>query len=323
MNQEQRDESLAGKHAEDGDIQLRHLRSFVQLAAELHFGRASEILGIAQPALSGQIRKLEADLGTRLFHRTSRSVGLTPAGIVLHERARRILEQTARDLAEVRSVGRGERGVLHIGFASSTLPLGLADQIQKYRNNYPNVRVRLHEGYTSQLMGILAKGEIDAAFVRDPDPVPGVITEPVATEPFRVILPLGHPLAHAETLTGSDIGDEPFIFYPESAGTLAYRLNLSPVVEAGKHPNIIQEASHWATIMHLVGAGLGITIAPLSATYTAPATVRAIPLTGTSARSTVHMAWREEEERPLVNNFLHLPESQAAKGKTSAQIDAR
>jgi DNA-binding transcriptional LysR family regulator len=305
MNAVQRDESFSEQHAEAGDIQLRHLRSFVELAAELHFGRAAEILGIAQPALSGHIRKLEADLGTRLFDRTSRSVELTPAGIVLRERASRILRQTARDLSEVRSVGRGESGVLHVGFASSTLPLGLADQIQQYRQSYPHVRVRLHEGFTSQLMGILAKGEIDAAVVRDPDPVAGVTTEPIATEPFSVVLPRQHPLAHAETLTGQDIGDEPFVFYPESAGMLAHRVNLSPVTEAGKHANIIQEASHWATIMHLVGVGLGVTIAPLSATYTAPATVRAIPLTDTSARSTIHIAWREREERPIVKNFLH------------------
>jgi DNA-binding transcriptional LysR family regulator len=241
-------------------------------------------------------------------------VELTPAGIVLHERATRILQQTARDLSEVRSVGRGESGVLHLGFASSTLPLGFADQIRKYRDSYPNVSVRLHEGYTSKLMGILAMGEIDAALVRDPDPVSGMTTEPIATEAFSVILPLHHPLAHAETLTGRDVGDEPFILYPESAGILAHRLNLSPVTEIGKHANIIQEASHWTTIMHLVGAGLGITIAPLSATDTAPATVRVIPLSNTSARSTIHLAWREHEERPIVTNFLHLHEATAAAG---------
>ncbi len=309
MDLELRDESLGGKRVEAGDVQFRHLRSFVELAGELHFGRAAQAVGIAQPALSGHIRKLEADLGTRLFHRTSRSVELTPAGIVLRERATRILQQTTRDLAEVRSVGRGQSGVLHVGFASSTLPLGLADQLQQYRHDHPNVRVHLHEGFTSHLMGILAKGEIDAAFVRDPDPSPGVFTQAIATEPFSVVLPLDHPLAGAETLTGGDIGDEPFIFYPESAGIRAYRMNLTPVTEAGKHADVIQEASHWATIMHLVGVGLGITIAPLSATYAAPPTIRAIPLTNTSARSTVYVAWREHEDRPIVQNLLATRDS--------------
>ncbi len=215
-----------------------------------------------------------------------------------------MLQQTTRDLSEVRSVGRGQSGVLHVGFASSTLPLGLADQLQKYRQNYPNARVHLHEGFTSHLMGIVTAGEIDIAFVRDPDPSSGVITHAITTEPFRVILPLEHRLANAQTLTGRDISDEPFIFYPESAGTLAYGLNLSPVTETGKPADVIQQASHWATIMHLVGVGLGITIAPLSATYTAPPTVRVIPLTNTSARSTVYVAWREHEERPIVQNFL-------------------
>src|SRR6202453_4708466 len=110
----------------DNDLEFRHLRYFVAVAEELHFGRAAERLHLSQPPLSQQIRKLEAVVGYALFVRTSRSVTLTNAGEALLERARRTLRNVQRDMDETRSIGRGEVGSLHIGFVGSgmltTLP---------------------------------------------------------------------------------------------------------------------------------------------------------------------------------------------------------
>src|SRR5579872_5746299 len=101
------------------DIELRHLRYFVAVAEELHFGRAAKRLHLAQPPLSQQIRKLEEIVGHRLSVRTSRAVKLTSAGEVLLERARRTLREVQNDLEEARSVGRGEVGFLKVGFIGS------------------------------------------------------------------------------------------------------------------------------------------------------------------------------------------------------------
>src|SRR5580698_4762780 len=103
----------------DDDLELRHLRYFVAVAEELHFGRAAERLHLSQPPLSQQIRRLEEILGYALFERTSRSVKLTNAGVAFLERARSTLRKVERDIVETRSVGQGEVGSLHIGFVGS------------------------------------------------------------------------------------------------------------------------------------------------------------------------------------------------------------
>ena len=105
----------------DRDIELRHLRYFVAVAEELHFGRAAARLHLAQPPLSQQIRKLEELLGYPLFTRTSRSVSLTAAGEALLQRAQRTLRNVQRDIDETRSIGHGDVGSLHIGFIGSAM----------------------------------------------------------------------------------------------------------------------------------------------------------------------------------------------------------
>lgn len=128
------------------EVDLRQLRAFLALADELHFGRAAVDLGIAQPALSQLIRRVEVALGVELFARTSRSVALTPAGRVLQGRARSLLAQARRDLDETVRVGRGEAGRLDVGFVVSALPLGPIERVQRFRERFPLVRVEAHRG---------------------------------------------------------------------------------------------------------------------------------------------------------------------------------
>ncbi|WP_423920729.1 LysR substrate-binding domain-containing protein [Frigoribacterium sp. 2-23] len=285
------------------NVELRHLRAFLAVADELHFGRAADALRIAQPALSQQIQRLEAELGTTLFTRTSRSVALTAAGTVLQARARALVRQSDRDLDEVARVGRGELGRLDVGFVSSALPLGPIERVQRFRAAWPGVEIVVHEGYTSALLGRLARGELDVATVRDPDPHEGVITEPFVSEPFAAVLPAGDRRASRSSIAGAELADDPFVFFPRSAGERAHDLNLSPVTDAGGRVRITQEASSWPTIIHFVGAGLGVTIAPRSATLSPPVSVVVLPLEGTTARSSLHLATRVGDDRAVVRNF--------------------
>ena len=135
----------------DQDVELRHLRYFVAVAEELHFGRAAKRLHLSQPPLSQQIRRLEDILGYTLLTRTSRSVRLTEAGEVFLDRARRTLRNVGRDLEEARSVGLGEAGSLHIGFVSSAMFMTLPAILRSYRQAYPEVRLHLHECFTAQV----------------------------------------------------------------------------------------------------------------------------------------------------------------------------
>ncbi|MCU1643566.1 MAG: HTH-type transcriptional regulator BenM [Nocardia sp.] len=287
-------------------VELRHLRYFLAVAEELHFGRAAARLHIAQPALTQQIQRLETLLGTRLFDRTSRSVALTAAGAVLRERATALLGHAARDLAEITRIGQGSQGTLHLGFVPSVLPLEPLRGVREFRDRFPLVQVELMEGFTSHLMAKLATGSLDMAIVRDPDEQSGTVTVPLITEPFVAVLPADHPEAGRATITGAELADDPLVFFPSAAGALAYDKNLSPLLTSGRRPRIVQEATNWTILLYLVAAGLGVTVAPRSATFTAPASVRIIPLAGTDATTTIYTAHRADDTRPLVRNLLAL-----------------
>lgn len=290
------------------DVDLRQLRAFLAVADELHFGRAAERLRIAQPALSQQIRRTERELGIDLFVRTSRSVALTAAGRVLQGRARSLLDQAARDLDEVVRVGRGEAGRLDVGFVVSALPLGPIERVQAFRQRYPLVRVELTEGYSSSLLARIVRGELDLAVVRDPDPHPAVRFLPFRRERFVAAVPRGHRLAERTSIRGTELIDDPFVFFPAAAGAVATERNLAPVVVDGRRPEIVQEATTWATVLHLVGAGLGVTIAPESATLAAPDTVVLLPLEDDPHRSELVWAVRADDDREILRNFIAATE---------------
>jgi DNA-binding transcriptional LysR family regulator len=286
-------------------LELRHLRYFVAVAEELHFGRAAVRLHMAQPPLSQQIRRLEAIVGAPLLARTSRSVALTPAGAAFLERARRLLAAAEEGVEEAARIGRGEAGVLDVGFVSSAITLGVPERLQAFRERFPDVHTRLHEGQTAQITGRLERGEVDVGIVRDAEAREGVLdTRVIATEGFVAVLPVGHPLAGRARLAPGALRDEPFVFYPMTAGALAYRRNLlDPCRAAGFEPRVVQEGSSWVAIFHLVGVGAGVTIAPASAAEIRPATVTVVPLRS-AARSEVQLVVRTGEDRPVVARFL-------------------
>src|SRR5271154_1811695 len=284
----------------DGDIELRHLRYFVAVAEELHFGRAALRLHLAQPPLSQQIRKLEEILGYPLFLRTTRAVKLTSAGDVFLERAKRTLRNVQEDMDEARSVGRGEEGFLRVGFIGSAMLTALPTMLGRYRRLYPKVNLQLHESYTSAVVQKLLKGELDAGFLRDSGPASGLEIEPLFSEPFIAVLPKKHPLAKRKTISAGELRNEPFVFFAPSAGTLAYEKPVSLCEEHGFRPRVVQEAPQWLTIMRLVGAGLGVTIAPACVKQVAAPNGVGLDLRRVTVESDIELAYRTSEDRAIV-----------------------
>ena len=299
------------------DIELRHLRYFVAVAEELHFGRAAQRLHIAQPPLSQQIRKLEEILGYPLFDRTSRSVNLTAAGAVFLERAQRTLRNVQRDIEETRSIGRGEVGSLHIGFVGSAMLTTLPAIFREYREVYPSVRLHLHESFTAKVIDGLQNGTLDAGLLRDGDPgdltgglAGSLIATTIYSEPFVAVLPSRHPRARQKSISPVELRDEPFVYYPRSAGIHAFEKPLTLCEEHGFRPQIVQEASNWLTILRLIGAGLGVSIAPACVSLIAPPEVVCRPIqTGKrSAKlfSNIELACFAGESRPIVKGFAQI-----------------
>ena len=305
----------------DRDIELRHLRYFVAVAEELHFGRAAQRLHLAQPPLSQQIRKLEEILGYPLFVRTSRAVRLTSAGSVFLDRARRTLRNVQEDIDEARSIGRGDIGFLRVGFIGSSMLTPLPAMLGQYRHQYPKVQLLLREAHSSALEESLLKGMLDAAFLRDGDPTPGLTIEPLFSEAYVAVLPHTHPLGGHRSISAALLRDEPFVFFSSAAGKLAYERTISLCLEHGFRPNVVQEAPQWLTILRLIGAGLGVTIAPECVRQIASPHVACLSLRGAKVRSRIELAYRADDDRAILHSFADIARRSFRVPKTKSQAE--
>jgi DNA-binding transcriptional LysR family regulator len=295
----------------DLDIELRHLRYFVAVGEELHFSRAAKRLNVSQPPLSQQIRRLEEILGYPLLARTSRSVSLTAAGEEFLERARRTLRNVQRDIEEARSIGRGEVGSLHVGFVGSGVLVTLPAIFQAYRAAYPKVRLHLHESFTANVLEGLENGSLDAGILRDADPTEGLHMQSIFSEPYVAVVPAGHKCAQQKSIAPGALRNDAFVYYPRSAGETAYEKPLGIFEAHGFRPRVAQEAGNWLTILRLVGAGLGVTVAPACVRCIAPPDVRCVALRGGKVRSDMALAWTVGEKRPIVERFLQVARAKA------------
>jgi DNA-binding transcriptional LysR family regulator len=289
----------------NGEVELRHLRYFVAVAEELHFGRAAQRLHLAQPPLSQQIRKLEDILGHALFLRTSRAVKLTSAGEVFLDRARSTLRKVHEDVEDVRSVGRGEVGSLKVGFIGSGMLTALPGILGMYRRQFPKVDLQLREFYSAGVIRALQEGSVDVGFLRDGGEAEGLEVETLLSEPFVAALPAKHPLAKRKTISAAQLRDEPFVLFSPSAGRRAYEKTVSICETHGFRPRVVQEAPQWLTILRLVGAGLGVTIAPACVEQIAARDVICRRLRS-AVKSDIELAYRVGEDRALAKTFCKI-----------------
>jgi DNA-binding transcriptional LysR family regulator len=289
-------------------MELRHLRYFVAVAEELHFRRAAERLGIAQPALSQQIQQLEHEIEALLFHRLTRGVELTDAGKSLRDDARAILDRVEQAKAKAQRVARGDQGMIRIGFTGSAFfnPLVPA-VIQDYRARFPGIAVSLVEAATSQLVVALREGRVDAAFVRSRDAeADGVVVYPMLEEEMLIALPAGHALAAEETLALECLAGEAFILFPWTSNPGLYDEIVSACAHAGFTPNIVQHAPEIASAVNLIAAGQGVSIVPASMRQMHPQGVAYRAIRGNAPRAPLSLVHRSNELSAAVRNLVGL-----------------
>ena len=295
------------------EIELRHLRYFLAVAETLHFSKAAERLGIAQPPLSYQIKQLEQVIGHRLFDRTTRGVKLTQAGQLLADRARGTVEKIQDDLDQVRRLGRGEEGTLTVGFSGSVMFTGLPSAIEIYRRRYPKVELRLREMSTHAQILALLDGTLDLAFMRDGDPTEGVRMTTWLKEPYVAVLPKGHRLARKRFLRVADLRNEPFILFARRMGPLAFDRTMACCEKSGFRPNIVQDAPQWPTLVRLVAAGLGVSLAPACV---ANVTIDGAVYRDTNAmcRTSVDLGVKLGSDKVLPKNFAQIAQEHLSAG---------
>jgi DNA-binding transcriptional LysR family regulator len=287
-------------------MELRHLRYFVTVAEELHFGRAATRLAIVQPSLSQQIRQLEDELGFPLLYRTKRSVELTDAGKVFLAEARQVLAQVREAKRAAQRAYRGEVGRLVVGYISSSTYDLLPLMLRVYRERYPAVEVALRELTTREQLRALEEEYIQVGLLRLPISAPLVHVEVVRREPIVCVLPEEHPLAMHERIAVSLLANEPFVLQASQRGA-GYSVQLLQLcLSSGFSPNVIQEVTEMHTIVSLVAAGMGVSLVPLSARNIRSQGVVYRELEGAATLTEMAVAWRHDTQSALVQNFLSV-----------------
>ncbi|MFC3395600.1 LysR family transcriptional regulator [Brenneria rubrifaciens] len=250
------------------NIELRHLRYFIAVAEELHFGRAAERLNISQPPLSHQIQILEEQIGAKLLERNNRNVHLTPAGAMFLKEAWTIIDQVEQAAERASRLQRGEIGELTIGFTSSAPFIKkVSRSLLYFRQSYPEVHIQMMELNTKQQIEPLLNGKLDLGVMRN-NPLPDALEHQLLLhEALVAVVHEEHPLAKQSTgdpISIKQLAPEPFVFFSRAVGTALYDETLTLLKRYGISPYITQEVGEAMTIVGLVSSGLGVSILPAS-----------------------------------------------------------
>ncbi|MEU4689197.1 LysR family transcriptional regulator [Actinoplanes sp. NPDC023714] len=266
-------------------MELRHLRSFLALAEERHFGRAAERLHIAQPALSQQIKQLEREFGVELVTRTTRRVELTEAGHRFADHARAVLGSAERAAGDMALVASGQAGRVSVGFIGTATYDLLPAAAREVRRQLPSVRLELHgEMLSPALVAGLIDGTFDLVVLR-PDGAahPEISARVLRSERLVAVLPDRHPLAGRGPAAGrrppagqpsppgpqpsaaldlAELRDEPFVMHFSGHRSSMHEHVLAACAAAGFHPDPITEVGETATLVVFVAAGMGVALVP-------------------------------------------------------------
>ena len=297
-------------------LDLKTLYYFTILAEEKHFGLAAKRIGIEQPPLSLQIKKLEQKVGGKLFDRSNKRVRLTAGGDALLPEARQLLARSHQVLDKIKKINAGEAGTLQIGFTSSTIFCGLPAFIQHHKQAFPEAGFTLRELSPAAQIEELLQGTLDVGFIREPENVDGLTTREVVKENYVAVLSSAHPLAQKETLKLKDLKEELFVLFPKSIAPSQFEKLNTIFKAAAFYPTIVQEAYEWQTIVNLVEANLGVSICPSSFQKMKIGDTRYIPLADVKAQTGVSACFRTGNETPLLQHFLQTVVAAAAGQET-------
>ncbi|MEV5985188.1 LysR substrate-binding domain-containing protein [Streptomyces sp. NPDC052051] len=287
-------------------MELRHLRYFVAVAEELHYGRAAQRLYVAQPGLSQQIMAFEKELGTALFTRNRRGVALTDAGAALLPAARDILARAEAAVEMTRRYGAGEAGQLAISLTRSAPRSIVTELLDPFRAAHPAIEVRVTSGFTAHDEQRLRERSIDAALVRMlDDPRDDLADRTVGEEAIVAAVPSADPLARKRRVRRADVTDRPLVWWPREHGPRMWDRMLDEVFGEGVRPPV----AHWEPeeehMLHAVAQGHGIT-------FVTEGKAAALHVPGIAIRRfadpvptvPITLAWSRDNPNPALHRFL-------------------
>jgi len=299
-------------------MELRHLRYFIAVAEELHFGRAARRLSLAQPPLSQQIRALETELGLKLFHRTSRRVELTTEGRAFLERARLVMLHAEKAADFGRAAAKGEAGRIAIGFVTSAVYNLVPVILREFHQVRPQVEVRCFEMVPEEQLVALRQHKLDVGFLRSTVREDGFHTVQLSRESLWVALPEELARQQADPVRLADLAETPFIMLPRSVAPLYYDLVVTACQRAGFSPRFHHEAGEWQTALALVAAGLGVMIVPESLRHWRRPGVTYAEFKPKSGSLALELIWREGGPQPLVEAFVETARAVATRAAAAS-----
>ncbi|MEU3984003.1 LysR substrate-binding domain-containing protein [Streptomyces sp. NPDC026672] len=289
-------------------MELRTLRYFTAVAETRHFGKAAERLHMAQPPLSQAIRRLETELGVDLFTRTTRQVALTAAGEVFRTDVERILKAVDEAVARVGRFASGLEGVLRIGLTGSASYRQLPALARLLKREMPHVMMEVHTEMLTpaQELGLIER-RLDVGVLRPPVRQEGITHRALADEPLVVAVPTEHWLAEADTVRVEQLRHEDFVMYGAALGSVVNDAVVRSCLAAGFYPHRAYEVTETSAALALVAAGLGVAVLPDS--------IRSAPREGVVCKDIedalsvpLALAWRTEDDSPLVHSLLEVLE---------------
>jgi DNA-binding transcriptional LysR family regulator len=244
-------------------MELRQLQYFAAVARHRHFTRAAEELYVTQPALSQQVRRLEAELGLQLLRRTSRGVELTAAGADLLVHAEAVLAEVARAREQMDRHAGVSRGAVRVASTAADAPR-LPEALADFHREHPGIQIALRQGSAAEVVALVQRGSVDVAVasLAGGEPPAGVAVHALAEEPLRLAVPHDDPLAGSAGVALGDLRGRPFIL--AEPGSALRETVMAACAAAGFSPLPLFEVGDPATVRFLVRAELGISVVPAS-----------------------------------------------------------
>src|SRR5580704_1075418 len=301
-------------------MELRHLRYFMAVGEEQHYGRAARRLSVAQPALSRQVQDLEEELGFKLFERLPRGVKLSVAGKLFLEDARRILQDVNEAAVRAGRVALGRSGTLRVGFTENASWQGVVpESFRRFRELHADAELQLQPFSSLEQLDAIRSARMDAGFVFNmPKTDPELDLHPVAVQHIELAAPRGHALTKLKKLRLCDLADETFVWFPRRESPTLYDRLMHECFRGGlKSPRIVQEGLNEATILSLVANGLGVGWVLGTARWRCPKSIVVMSVADLNLPLPLALVWRRDNTSPLLASFIgevqRLPEVRALK----------
>jgi len=285
-------------------MELRQLRSLLVLAEELHFGRAADRLGIAQPALSRQIQQLETELRSPLFIRSPRAVTLTEMGREFVASIAPQIQQLESAVANSVGFARATRGRLRIGSCSSLSHRFTPALLERLYQASPQVRIDVRELSTAEQVRTLHSSEIDIGLAVLPITDPSLIVRRICREPLMVMVDSGSKFSRRPFVRLQDLAEEDFIVCPRYRQSGFHELVMGLTAKVGFRPGVAREVEAKDTVTALVAGGLGVSLVAESASDEGDDRVKFLPLREPEVLVDIGLIWRRENMSPLMRRLI-------------------